>query len=247
MGSTAIIGDSERRRMKRFLAGWLFALLLAAGFGQLGRWQLHRAVEKQAMLDRVAKVVRSRSAQPLAALSRASSDDYAWVAGNGRFVDAPTLLLDNQRHGSAVGVHVFRVFQPEHGRPLLVDLGWRPLPADRVLPENDRFDGTYALSGLLMLPPANGFAMGPPYAVRDHRRWLLTRIDLPALSIGLKTNLAPRILRLDPALPIGYRRDLDVLPNTLPPEKHRGYAVQWFGMAIATLVTALVLSLRRRP
>jgi cytochrome oxidase assembly protein ShyY1 len=53
-------------------------------------------------------------------------------------------------------------------------------------------------------------------------------------------------LRLDPALPLGYQRDLDVLPNTLPPERHRGYAVQWFGLAVASLVTALVLTLRRK-
>ena len=53
------------------------------------------------------------------------------------------------------------------------------------------------------------------------------------------------MLKLDPASPLGYTRDLDILPNTLPPERHLGYAVQWFGLALAVLVTALVLSLRR--
>ena len=54
------------------------------------------------------------------------------------------------------------------------------------------------------------------------------------------------LLRLDPALPIGHARDLELLPNTLPPEKHRGYAIQWFGLAIATFVIIVVLNLRRR-
>ena len=36
-----------------------------------------------------------------------------------------------------------------------------------------------------------------------------------------------------------------MLPNTLPPEKHRGYAVQWFALALAVLVTALVLTFRK--
>ena len=54
--------------------------------------------------------------------------------------------------------------------------------------------------------------------------WLLTRVDIAALAAGLRLPLAPRVLRLDPALPLGYARDLDVLPNTLPPERHRGYA-----------------------
>ena len=40
-------------------------------------------------------------------------------------------------------------------------------------------------------------------------------------------------------------RDLDILPNTLPPERHLGYAVQWFGLAIAVLATALVVTVRK--
>jgi cytochrome oxidase assembly protein ShyY1 len=59
-------------------------------------------------------------------------------------------------------------------------------------------------------------------------------------------DLAPRVLRLDPAVPLGHARDLDALPNTLPPERHRGYAVQWFGLAFATVVATVLLSLRRR-
>jgi len=53
-------------------------------------------------------------------------------------------------------------------------------------------------------------------------------------------------VRLDPALEIGWARDLDVLPNTLPPERHLGYAVQWWALALAVLVTALVLTFRKK-
>ncbi len=232
--------------MKRPWLGWLGALALAAVFVWLGRWQLERAVEKQAMLDDVAAVLRSRQAQPLSLLSQNQDLGYAWVVGTGRFTDAPALLLDNQRRGDAVGVHIYRVFQPEQGRALLVDLGWRPLPGDRTLPRDVRIPEPLAVSGLLLPPPATGLALGPDYVVHDPDTWLLTRIDLAALASGLKTSLAPRVLRLDPALPFGYARDLDVLPNTLPPERHRGYAVQWFGLAFATLATALVLTFKRR-
>ncbi|HZX80478.1 MAG TPA: SURF1 family protein, partial [Lysobacter sp.] len=33
--------------------------------------------------------------------------------------------------------------------------------------------------------------------------------------------------------------------NTLTPDRHRGYAVQWYGLAVTTLVIALVLTFRR--
>jgi cytochrome oxidase assembly protein ShyY1 len=69
--------------------------------------------------------------------------------------------------------------------------------------------------------------------------------DEIAQALGL-SSLAPRVLKLDPDLPLGYARDLDILPNTLPPERHVGYAVQWFGLAGAVFVTALVLTWRSR-
>jgi cytochrome oxidase assembly protein ShyY1 len=55
------------------------------------------------------------------------------------------------------------------------------------------------------------------------------------------------VLRLDPALALGYPRDLDLLSNTLPPERHRGYALQWFGLSLAVLATTFLLYFRRRP
>ena len=74
---------------------------------------------------------------------------------------------------------------------------------------------------------------------------LATGLDAPGLAARLHRDaIAPRVLRLDPRAPFGYARDLDVLPNTLPPERHLGYAVQWFALALAVLATALVLTVR---
>ena len=97
-----------------------------------------------------------------------------------------------------------------------------------------------------MPPPASGIALGPDHVVQG-RDWLLTRVDLPALRAASGLPLAARVLRLDPALPIGFARDLDVLPNTLPPERHRGYALQWFGLSATLLAITVFLFVRRRP
>ena len=64
----------------------------------------------------------------------------------------------------------------------------------------------------------------------------------------------PDPLRLDPerakddagVMLAPGERDLDILPNTLTPERHLGYAVQWFGLAATVFVVALVLTLRAR-
>lgn len=230
--------------MKNRLLWVFFGLLVAGGFAMLGRWQLHRAIEKQQMLDAVTQVMQQREAGPLTAAAQAGG--YAWAAGDGHFLPAPTFLLDNQRRGDQVGVHVYLPFLADTGTTLLVDMGWLALPADRKLPDIAVPAGSQRVSGLLSPPPAPGIALGPVY-VAQGRSWLLTRVDIPALAAACRLPLAPRVLRLDPALALGYPRDLDLLSNTLPPERHRGYALQWFGLALAALVTTLFLSFRRRP
>jgi cytochrome oxidase assembly protein ShyY1 len=181
--------------------------------------------------------------------------------GEGRFLDLPAVLLDNQSlarpDGTSLGsgVRAYRVFQPATGAPLLVELGWLPLPGDRTLPQVPLPAGVTQVAGLLAPPPSAGLARGVAMPQRDGTL-LAIALEPDALRGALHLPaLAPRVLKLDPAqaLPSGnpaYVRNLDILPNTLPPERHLGYAVQWFGLALAVLVTALVVTVRksfRRP
>lgn len=225
--------------------GWLLALAVIVLFTGLGFWQLRRAVEKQTMLENAAHVLADRRPGPLAAAADPDrAGGYDWAAGAGEFADSPQLLLDNQQRDGRVGVRAYRVFLPDQAGPLLVDLGWLPLPGDRSLPTVERPPGAVRLQGLLAPPPSTGIALGSGLA-QGGGGWLLTRIDLPALRAATGVALAPRVLRLDPASPLGYERDLELLPNTLPPDQHRGYALQWFGLALAVLATALILTFKR--
>jgi surfeit locus 1 family protein len=157
------------------------------------------------------------------------------------------VLLDNQTLDGRSGIRVFRVFQPDLGSPpLLVELGWLPLPGDRQLPALAPLPDIQQVAGLLAPPPSAGLASAIASPQADGNL-LATSLDHAVLASALKLpTLAPRVLRLDPALKVGYLRDLDILPNTLPPERHLGYAVQWFGLALTVLITALVLTLRKR-
>jgi cytochrome oxidase assembly protein ShyY1 len=240
---------ARRRRPVALAAGWLLALAVAAAFAALGAWQLGRRDAKQAMLDEVRAVLAARAPQPLAlAADPVRRDRYDWAAGSGAFADAPAVLLDNQQRDGRAGVRAYRLFQPDDGGPaLLVELGWLPLPGDRTLPDVPRPPGTQRLQGLLLPPPSQGIAR----AVATPRDGQLLTIGLDAANLPQALghpSLPPRVLRPDPAWPLGYARDLEILPNTLPPGRHLGYAVQWFGLALAVLATALILTFRRpRP
>ena len=229
------------------LLGWTLALLAMALFAALGRWQLGRMDQKQAMLDQVAATLAQRQPLPLAAAADpARARDFDWAGGEGSFLAAPAVLLDNQQREGRPGVRVYRAFAPTSGPALLVELGWLPLPGDRTMPQPEPIEGHQRIRGLLAPPPSAGMAKGLSVAT-PAGDVLAVRLDAPGLPAMLGIDaLPPRVLKLDPDLPLGHARDLDVLPNTLPPQKHLGYAVQWFGLALAVLVTALVLTFRFR-
>ena len=229
------------------IVGWTLALLAMALFASLGRWQLARMHEKQAMLDAVAAALDERNPRPLSAAGDpARARDFDWAAGEGAFVAGPAVLLDNQQREGRPGVRVYRAFRPTGAAPLLVELGWLPLPPDRTMPPIAPIEGAQRVQGLLAPPPSAGLADAAP-ADTAHGDVLAVRLDAASLPARLGVAaLPPRVLKLDPVAPLGFARDLDVLPNTLPPEKHLGYAVQWFALALAVLATALVLTFRRR-
>jgi surfeit locus 1 family protein len=230
--------------------GWVAALLACAVFASLGHWQLGRMQQKQAMLDDARRTLDARRARPLSsAVDATRARGYDWAAGEGRFAPAPAVLLDNQSRERRPGVRAYRLFVPDAGAPLLVELGWLPLDGDRRMPDVAAIEGARRIAGLLMPPPASGIGETAS-ALQPDGTIVATSLAAPDLPrrLGVRA-LPPRVLRLDPASPLGYVRDLDILPNTLPPERHLGYAVQWFALAAAVLATAILLtvrSLRRR-
>ncbi len=235
-------------RRGTLLFGWTLAVLGIALFTRLGFWQLERMHEKQAMLHAVHATLFVRRPQSLmSAADPQRLHGYDWTTADGHFVAAPALLLDNQQHDGRSGARAYRVFQSDDATiaPVLTDLGWLPVPGNRRMPAVARIDGARHVAGLLAPPPSAGFVRAV-VATQGDGSLLATALDIAMLRDTLHLpTLAPRVLKLDPALPIGYARDLDILPNTLPPERHLGYAVQWFGLALTVLATALVLTFRK--
>ena len=245
-------------RALRLVGWWVLALLVASGFAAAGRWQLSRMHEKEAMLAAAGRSLDRAHPQPLLLASdphRAQA--YDWSEGSGTVLDA-TLWLDAQQREGRVGVRMYCVLLPDDGvQAVLVDAGWWPLDGRRALPAAACAAGVgQAVRGLLAPPPATGLAHGDALARQPTGQWLAPRLDLPAVAaaFGLKTGVAPRVLRLDPDRHAGDAgllaapgtRDLDILPNTMTPERHLGYAVQWFGLALTVLVVAAVLTFRKK-
>lgn len=223
-------------------------LMLALGFAALSNWQFGRGEQKQAWLAQ-AEAARSAAPRALKDATLETSVEGLAVAVQGtiEFRPAPRLLLDNQQREGRVGLreYVLARVSGSGNRWLLVDLGWLPLAADRRMPELDALPAELDARGLLTDLPGQGLRLAPN-PVAEGGTVLLNYLDVAELSEQSGLQILPRLLRLDPGLPIGHARDLDVLPNTLPPEKHRGYALQWAGLSLAALIITLLLFFRSR-
>ena len=223
---------------------WSVVLALCLAFVRAGLWQAGRAEKKDALLADRARVLAERRPVPLGTAVAAMP---AWVAVDGAFEAIPALRLDNQRRGPQVGVQVYRAFRLDDGRRLWVDIGWRPLPGDRRVPDEPPMPtAPMRLDGLLVPPPSAGLALGPAASALPDGGRLALRLE-PEVLRGAGAAIEAAVLRLDPAAPLGHERDLDLLANTLSPDKHRGYALQWFGFAAGLLLLSLFLQFRRRP
>lgn len=246
---------STRRRT--LVWGWLLAVVAMLVFASAGRWQLGRMHEKQAMLAAAGKALDRSRVQPLLLASdTARSQAYDWAEGAGSLARA-TLWLDSQQREGRVGVRMYCVLLPDlGGQALLLDAGWWPLQGDRKLPVFGCPAGSaQQVRGLLARPPSAGLVHGEALQPQGEARWLAAHLDLPAIAAALElpTGIAPRVLRLDPQRNPGDagvmlapgERDLEILPNTMSPDRHLGYAVQWFALALATLAIALLLTFRK--
>jgi len=227
------------------LYGWLLAGVFSAVFAALGSWQLQRMQEKQTLLTQVPP---NRQQAVTVLQAQQSNAPLHWVRDSLHF-QPETVLLDNQLRAGRVGIKVYQLaYSIDHAQAVWVDLGWLPLPGDRQLPAITPLQGVIAVQGLWAPAPSAGITLGPVLAnTAQANVWLTTYLDIPAIGhyLDLPVNtFSHQVVRLDPALPLGYARDLELLPNTLPPQRHLGYAVQWFGLALTVLLVAGVLHWR---
>lgn len=242
-----IISLMADKHTRSLIIWWLLAVLLAVGFARLGFWQYGRAAEKRVQIAQADAALADRT--PVSLLTP-TFEPYEWVEGSGTFAREPVVLLDNQQRDGRVGVEVYGVFLADEipGKRMLVDLGWVPMDGQRDWPSVTVPEGRMTVRGMRTNPPSPGIRLGDASAYLEKRgaEWLVVQLDTAAIGKALGAEVWPQVLRLDPAMKVGYERDLKVLTNTLTPEKHLGYAVQWWGLAATVLGIALVLTLRSR-
>ncbi len=228
----------EREAVK-FKTHWGLTIVLAAlgaVFVSLGNWQSGRASEKAALQQAFDNAPRT------ATLSEDLPDwTLTRLAG---VLDAERhLLFDNQLYRGRAGVHVLTPMQVGADGPMvLVNRGWLPLPPDRSrLPEITTPQGLVELSGRLAPLRSPGVQLGEPVTLQpDQWPQLMVYPDWGRIEAALGRPLHRQVLYLDTDSVAGFK-DRNWTPFTMGPDRHRAYAVQWYGLALTALVIWLVL------
>ena len=217
-----------------------FSAFFLVVFVNLGFWQLDRASEKEVMM---ATREAARVAGPLM-LSEAPLTSGQPVTMRGEFDENSRFLLDNRVLDGAVGYEVLVPFQATSGQTLLVNRGFVAMGRTRqdppVVPGVPV--GEVALAGEFYQVDDPG----PVHAVElgDSRQWVVQSMAITALGSLADVSFEPAIVRLAEGQPGALPR---YWPDTvMQPEKHRGYAIQWFAMATALAAIYLFFTFRNK-
>jgi surfeit locus 1 family protein len=214
-------------------------------FVWLGFWQLSRAEQKQELLAQYEAGQHQQidiTSENAGGLSR-----YQRVRISGRYDSAHQILLDNMP--SHTGRPGFRVLTPMQSRAgwLLVDRGWFPLGATRAeLPNVSVSEQDRNITGTLDSLPKAGITLESVPVPADIP-WprVLSFPTQAAIEQQLGHKLLPGVLLLDSSHPDGYERIWEAHLG-FKPERHIGYAVQWFAFAVVAVVIFVLLGFRTK-
>lgn len=194
----------------------------------LGLWQWERAADKRDYLARLdaAPALDSPSERP---------PEGAQVTLRGEYLAEQTLFLDNRTLGGRHGVAALTPLRDDAGRLWLIQRGFLATGPTREAPSVETPAGPVTLEGRWQADEGRGLLFGPN---REGLR--LQRIELDAWPDDFAhpgwIHLASGPGRLEPWW----------TPSVMPPSRHLGYAVQWWGLALAALVV-MVVGGRRHP
>ncbi|TNF92801.1 MAG: SURF1 family protein [Gammaproteobacteria bacterium] len=235
---------SKRYFRPAFIPSLVTVAMLAVLFS-LGAWQLSRSKEKKALIDTYQYAAEGQAVS----INDVMLDWEPWrfrkLEISGRYDNDHQILLENQIHNGKPGFFVLTPFTINNGKTtVLVNRGWTArLEQHNDIPNimiNSEID---EIIGLVNSPPSVGMRMGTLDQSPIGWPKLIPYIDMAWVQLQLGTQVEPWILLLDAGQEEGYVREWKPVVRVTP-EKHKGYAFQWFSLAVALIILFIVVSMK---
>ncbi|MAA75814.1 MAG: hypothetical protein CMN28_14030 [Salinisphaeraceae bacterium] len=206
----------------------------------LGVWQVQRAQQKALMISERSQVGKA-DPRPLDQALAGERSGWIRVTASGRYDGDRQLLLDNQVNDSQPGFHVWTPLSLADGRLLMVNRGWIPGARDRQnLPSPTAEPEARVVTGYLRDWPEPGLRLAAQPCEQTGWPRVVNYPRFSEVACQYEAPVVDGLLLLGPDQPAGFTRNWSYVE--MSPTRHYGYAVQWFGLAIALSAIFLIMN-----
>ncbi len=189
----------------------------------------------------IAKAQGNGEGQAFAQGQKVANGDM--IRASGKFLSEPIIYRDNSVLNGRVGYEVFQVFVAEHGTNFLVNRGYIQAGQRReLLPQLPVFNrSTQVIKGQAYLTEL----IEPEQNMTDSSPMVVQVVKPESISRRINLPLFSHTIRLHESHPDALPRYWPV--TTMTPERHQGYALTWFTMALAITVAFAFTMVKRAP
>jgi surfeit locus 1 family protein len=223
---------------------FIAALAVAAAGIALGQWQTRRALEKEGIEAKLVERSSAPSLQLTSALQTVDEIEYRRITVRGQFLGGWNIYLDNRPYQGRAGFYLLTPLKIEGSDLyLLVARGWLPRdPIDRSkLPQIATPAGTVQVAGIARRNVGHVMELGQASALRPDA--IVQNLEPADLARAAGIRLQPFIIEQTDRMQDGLVRDWP-RPSS-GADRHRGYAFQWYALAVLALVFFIVTGFRR--
>jgi len=228
---------------RRFIIPSLLIATTCAFLVSLGFWQLDRADEKRS-IEASIKKANSGAVELIISEDNLQDKEYYEVRLQGKYLNDKQFIYDNQIVDQASGYYVLTPFAlNEQSKVVLINRGFIPWNgrrdklADIFIDRGER-EIKIQISKPIKRMELKASEIGREFPV------LLQALDLEEMRAIAKLDFSEVIGLLDADSTDGFIRKWE--PYTGSIEKHVGYAIQWFLMALVLAIIGIRLAIKQR-
>ena len=215
-----------------------FAFLVSLGF-----WQLDRADEKRG-IEASIKKVNNGKVELIVEESSLKNKEYFEVRLQGKYLSDKQFIYDNQIVNQVSGYYVLTPYALEgQSKAILINRGFIPWNgrrdklADIVIGQDAR-EIKVQISKPIKRMELKPSETGIQFPV------LIQSIEIQDMADIARIDFSSVIGLLDPSTSDGFIRKWE--PYTGSIEKHIGYAIQWFLMALVLAIIGIRIAIKQR-
>jgi len=209
----------------------------------LGFWQLDRADEKRAIEDQIASA-NSGDVELINSVEFLKDKEYYHVRLQGSYIGAKQFIYDNQIVDQISGYYVLTPFILKGAsKAILINRGFIPWSGRRDKLANVDIGEKLTEVKVQISIPVKRMELKVSETTGDFPI-LIQALDLDEMSAIASLDLGSVVGLLSPESENGFVRQWE--PYTGSIERHIGYAIQWFLMALVLAFIGIRLALKQR-